>query len=230
MTITSINESTPMIALDVPEQTVVKAGTYPYYLSDFRRDHRNVSIGSFIYTTEMERFGFAPVVVDPKPQGDVIEVGAVVLVDGEYHQKWNVRSFTEQELEDRFAAERTLRLADLDALERDVRLKSRPFDAFDAEGNLVTVITNYQGSTINNWLIKRAVAEILVSEGEVNPTVSIFSDDSREVVLPADQCMVMAATVFKEANATIEKIDRHRLQLLTATRAEGLPSYPSWIN
>lgn len=75
-------------------------GKYPVYLSDFRADNPNVSIGTWVYSENIAEFGYFPVIRVPQPEGDVVTEGAPVFNDQtqQWEQTWESRDFTEEEI------------------------------------------------------------------------------------------------------------------------------------
>lgn len=75
-------------------------GKYPVYLSDFREDYPNVSIGSWIYSENLVEFGYFPVIPQQPPAGDVVTEGPPHFNDQtqEWEQTWTSRDFTPEEI------------------------------------------------------------------------------------------------------------------------------------
>lgn len=84
-------------------------GRYPVYLSDFRDDNPNVSIGSWIYSENLVEFGYFPVVPTEAPEGDVVTEGPPHFNDQtqEWEQTWQVRDFTPEEIASLLASAKT---------------------------------------------------------------------------------------------------------------------------
>lgn len=89
-------------------------GKYPVYLSDFRSDNPNVSIGSWIYSENLVEFGYFPVIPKEMPEGDVVTEGAPHFNDQtqEWEQTWDVRDFTEEEIAANLVSAKDQRKAD----------------------------------------------------------------------------------------------------------------------
>lgn len=84
---------------------------YPVYLSDYRAEYPNVSIGSFVYAVGMAEVGYHAVYDVPMPEGDVVVEGAPELrEDGFWYRTWSARDFTEQEIADNLAREKEQRI------------------------------------------------------------------------------------------------------------------------
>ncbi|AKJ74514.1 hypothetical protein SP19_23 [Salmonella phage 19] len=78
----------------------ISDGKYPVYLSDFRIDNPNSSIGTWIYSENLVEFGYFPVIPKEMPEGDVVTEGVPHFNDQtqEWEQTWDVRDFTEEEI------------------------------------------------------------------------------------------------------------------------------------
>lgn len=84
---------------------------YPVYLSDYRAEYPNVSIGSFVYAVGMAEVGYHAVYDVTMPEGDVVTEGSPELrEDGFWYRTWNVRDFTEQEIADNLVREKEQRI------------------------------------------------------------------------------------------------------------------------
>lgn len=74
---------------------------YPVYLSDFLKEHTNVSIGDFVWEYEFaEIWGYYLVHETPQPEGDVIIEGPPEYneEEGLWFKTWTARDFTEEEI------------------------------------------------------------------------------------------------------------------------------------
>ena len=79
--------------------------TYPYTLSELRRDYPNVSFPSDLAGIDPSDFGAAEVVTDDppgyNPNTQAIVPNPPQLIDGEYRVTWTVRSLTTEEIKSR---------------------------------------------------------------------------------------------------------------------------------
>lgn len=84
---------------------------YPVYLSDFRSDNPNVSIGSWIYSENLVEFGYFPVIPKDMPTGDVVTEVAPTFNEEtqQWEQTWEVRDFTPEEIEKNLQEAKTAR-------------------------------------------------------------------------------------------------------------------------
>lgn len=73
-------------------------GEYPVYLSKVRRDNPNVSFPQTPSEELIASMGLAVVQPRLRPEGDVVTEGTPELVDGVYHQVWEIRTYNEEEL------------------------------------------------------------------------------------------------------------------------------------
>lgn len=91
---------------------------YPVYLSDFRSDNPNVSIGTWIYSENLVEFGYFPVIPVTPPQGDVVTEGHPVFNEEtqQWEQTWNSRDFSEEEIAANLATAKTFRKAEAQAV------------------------------------------------------------------------------------------------------------------
>lgn len=74
---------------------------YPVYLSDFLREHTNVSIGDFVWEYEMAGiWQYFKVYDSEAPVGDVVTEGSPVFneEDGLWYKTWSVRDFSPEEV------------------------------------------------------------------------------------------------------------------------------------
>lgn len=72
--------------------------SYPHTLLTVRQQKPNVSIPSFPTEEQMLSLGYALVISQDKPTGNVVEEGQPVIVDGQWLQTWTVRDFTAEEI------------------------------------------------------------------------------------------------------------------------------------
>lgn len=73
---------------------------YPVYLSDFRLEHKNVSMGDWVWEESMGTdFQYFVVRDSEVPGGDVVTEGAPEKgEDGRWYKTWTSRDFTEEEV------------------------------------------------------------------------------------------------------------------------------------
>jgi|AGFS01.1.fsa_nt_gi hypothetical protein len=78
---------------------------YPVYLSDFLKEHTNVSIGDFVWEYEMaEIWNYFKVYDSEVPVGDVVKEGKPELhEDGFWYKTWTVRDFSPEEVAENLA-------------------------------------------------------------------------------------------------------------------------------
>lgn len=89
--------------LKADNQTVLK---YPYTLRDAKRDYPNISFPSVMPGEDtLAVFNVYPVEPTPKPTGDVVTEGTPELQSGLWVQTWNVRDYTQAELDAMAASE-----------------------------------------------------------------------------------------------------------------------------
>lgn len=74
---------------------------YPYTLRMLEKDNPRVSIGENPTDEELADLGAARVQTVPRPYGDVVTEVQPELVDGIWRQTWDVRDFTQEEIEQR---------------------------------------------------------------------------------------------------------------------------------
>lgn len=100
-------------------------GQYPVYLSDFRADNPNVSIGTWIYSENLVEFGYFPVIPVTPPEGDVVTEGAPHFNDQtqEWEQTWTSRDFTPEEIAANLQSAKDVRKSEAQVvLSQDVEL------------------------------------------------------------------------------------------------------------
>lgn len=79
---------------------------YPVYLSDFLKEHTNVSIGSYVWEKDMrELWGYCMVHDSEIPVGDVVTEGKPELneEDDLWYKTWIARDFTPEEVAENLA-------------------------------------------------------------------------------------------------------------------------------
>lgn len=199
--------------------------SYPYSLALLVNDIPNLTIGETVFTSELLPLHVAPVIVDEKPTGDVVEIGDVTLEDDGYHQSWTVRAFTEEELEENFNEERDNRLDSIDQLESALRYQTRTFDIKDANEATTSVETTFSTDTMLEW---NTMYLSLDSYGD-EETLSFYPSLDKEVIASVAEIKAMLKRMYREYNDLLVKLNRHRFSLQTATMETGLPSYPDWI-
>ncbi|AFC21385.1 hypothetical protein [Staphylococcus haemolyticus] len=100
-------------------------GKYPVYLTDFRADNPNVSIGTWVYSENIAEFGYFPVIPVTPPTGDVVLEGPPEFNDQtqQWEQTWTSRDFSPEEIAANLEAAKQNRKAEAqNVLSRDVEL------------------------------------------------------------------------------------------------------------
>lgn len=92
-----INERSRLIRPESPLEP-----KYPVYIEDARNEYRNVSFSSTQEEEQMVPFGYYPVLDVEIPTGDVVtEAFPVKGEDGKWRRAYDVRDFTQEELDEK---------------------------------------------------------------------------------------------------------------------------------
>ncbi len=100
-------------------------GKYPVYLTDFRADNPNVSIGTWVYSENIAEFGYFPVIPVTPPTGDVVMEGPPEFNDQtqQWEQTWTSRDFLPEEIAANLESAKQSKKAEAqNVLSRDVDL------------------------------------------------------------------------------------------------------------
>lgn len=85
----AISASTMLVHIDNPTQSL--------NLFQIRKREKNISLPAVPTVEQMNNLGYHVVQVTPRPSGDVVTQGPIVLEDGVYKQSWEVREYTPEE-------------------------------------------------------------------------------------------------------------------------------------
>lgn len=223
--IEQVDYTTPLVKLKDDNSGLAEPLVYPYYLNDLLADNTNLSLGSFIYTKNLLDFHLAPVIVDDRPEGDVVEVGEITLEEDGYHQHWTTRKYTEEELNALFETERANRFDQVQALEDNLRLATRTYTYREIAGTEQSFTTDFETDTIYKWLARRAFLQNVADD----ESVYLYPALNVQVITTAKEALRVVNQYFVEYGQLLDKLNLHRYNLNKATRATGLPSYPDWI-
>lgn len=83
---------------------------YPLSLRDLRERHPQVSFPRQLTEELVKEFGFAVVTPTPRPAGEVVTESLPEYVDGNWVQRWDVRPFSTEELQQQLEHQRQTRV------------------------------------------------------------------------------------------------------------------------
>lgn len=159
-----------------------QSGTYPLYLADIRRRHKNISFPEVVEDYILSDLGYEKVHPVTKPTGDVVNLGQPKKnKEGKWQETWNVRPFTNEELSSQVNSKR-------EALLREGILYTFPGgkeDRIQVNDRDLTILQSIEFRALQN-LTDDSYSQIFRSMGNVN------------YVLTAQQVLDMTAHVFKE--------------------------------
>lgn len=204
-----VYSSTPLIKLSDK--------SYPKYLSDFKRENPNVSIGTYIYSENLEPFGYMPVTPMARPVGNVVTEAAPEFNDiaQEWQQRWDVRDYNEAELNDIFLHEKSA----LSSQAMNIYMQDIQTGA-DVDGKVVP-LEDYM-------LTQLLVIKDLSSQAAEGETFQVKA--SGEIIeLPAEEMVAFITSVFKEFYAIKKAYWKLIEEIKQAPSREELPIVPETL-
>ena len=123
--------------------------TYPYSVTQLRRDNKNVSFSREIPEETMNAFGMFAVEAVEAPAGDVVTEDAPEFVDGIWRQVWITRGFTDDERADHFAG---------------LKAKKQKTINRDFEGEIAVLEDGYSSKERESWDAQTREAESYLTD------------------------------------------------------------------
>lgn len=202
-----IYDYTPMIRLSDMK--------YPVYLSHFRAEHKNISMGDWVWEHNMDpQYGYYMVHDVEIPEGEVVEEGKPQKGDdGKWYKTWTARNFTEEEIAKnlKFAIE-------------EQKYHAKQMYTQDLESGVLVDGLYYpviSDSAFDLLYIKN------YAEKNLGSNIIIPSSDLTLVEKPAEEIISMIGTIFEEAGKINQRFLRYLKEASAATDIKDVPDAPS---
>lgn len=179
---------------------------YPVYLTDFKNDHKNVSIGSWVFEESMYDFEYYMVRDVEIPTGDVVEEGQPVKSDedGKWYKTWTSRDFTAEEIAE------NLRQAKENAKNQALNVYSNDLmQGVTVEGSVFAV----EPRELNNLETTRAFSVAFPDKTVMirTATSEVLSMTSVEAQVKIEDILVAAGQVQQSLLAYIKSVNETTL-------------------
>lgn len=189
---------------------------YPVYLSDFLKEHTNVSIGDFVWEYEFaEIWGYYLVHETPQPEGDVIIEGPPEYneEEGLWFKTWTARDFTEEEI-----AENLVRAKEEFRFQADFQYSNETSagitlgeDTFPVDSNELALLT--------------ATRELALAKPD--STILIRKVDNTVLELSAADALDKIGDIFATLAQANQNLLNYTRSVFAATSIETIPEIPS---
>lgn len=188
---------------------------YPVYLSDFLKEHTNVSIGDFVWEYEMaEIWNYFKVYDSEVPVGDVVTEGQPELKDdGFWYKTWTVRDFYPEEVAENLTrAKEDRRTSAYQVFSSDLA------SGVSVDGDMFTV----EPRELVNLQISRAYAVANPDE-----TVFVRKADFSVLSLPSSDAVVKIDAIFAAAGQVQQSLLSYIKSVYESTLITDIPEVPS---
>lgn len=189
---------------------------YPVYLSDFRKEYPNVSMGDWVWEDSMaDNFNYFVVRDSEVPVGDVVTEGQpAVGDDGRWYKTWTSRPFTPEEVAQNLA------IAKEDHQGRGVQQYHLDLQTgVTVDGKKFTV----DGQNTTNLIATRAYAQ-------ANPTetvILVLGTNFEVSEYPAADAIVKIDSIFAAAGEAEQRMLAYVKLVGEATLITDIPEVPA---
>lgn len=176
--------------------------------------------------------GFAAVTEIPRPVADVVTEGAPIELEGVWTQQWESREFNEQELRERFEAERQRRLTELDERYDAQAEQGVPYEFEPGVIEHVQVRGEHKANLIGlclDALIAIIATADIITDDEIPTTSYPLQFKTREDnfhALTAPEVIKMSRTVLDEYYKVLGQYWPAKFALQNAEFGTELPELP----
>lgn len=217
---TMVTSTTRLFNPDKPEE-------YPVFLPQLKTKIENALIPEKIDSEALVSFNYFPVVVTPRPVGDIIEEGPPVFEEGEWRTTYIVRDHTTEENESILKQAKDTALVNIELL-RLAQFKIGFPHLFGENGDLYHVQVRDPDRT--NILSYRVLAKEAITEGKEDTfSVEFRVYENVSVQLSAQEMVEMADASVGQVLSGYRVIWALKNQTLAATRVEDIPELPESI-
>ena len=196
----------------------VATGNYPLSFSEIARKLPNVLFGANVDVEELAALGFREVIAEDHAEGDVATEVTPVEIDGVYKQQWEVRSFTEEELDTKLNVRKAELREQVAALSDSALVSGVPYDFGGAYG--IKSIQLRDGDRANLG----GMRQIAKDHPEIPQRFRTF--ENVIVPLDADGVLSMTLAALYAYNGILDKAWQLKDAIETATTEAELPELP----
>jgi len=217
MTIVTIaTSSTPLIH---PE-----SGDYPVYLGNLVKYAPNTSFGPAVGSDTLLDFGLWVVYPTDAPQDDVVTEGYPVLIDGDWHQAWISRSYSDAEKAERLTTQKEMMLEAAENLRLDFFTRGFPYTFPNGQVYHVQV----RAADRSNISDLRIVAKEAIAEGK-ETTFEFRTFENISVTMTAAELVDMSNATFTQVQNGYKAIWVYKDEITAAATMAALPVTPTEI-